>query len=46
VLVRLDGEEREFARLRDDALIAVEKPHTVLVLMNSLLHFGRAAART
>jgi CubicO group peptidase (beta-lactamase class C family) len=45
VLVRLDGEEREFVALRDDALIAVEKPHTVLVLMNDLLHFGRAAAR-
>ncbi|SFR29282.1 CubicO group peptidase, beta-lactamase class C family [Lentzea waywayandensis] len=45
VLVRLDGDEREFVRLRDDALIAVEKPHTVLVLMNGLLHFGRAAVR-
>ncbi|WP_330270346.1 beta-lactamase family protein [Lentzea sp. NBC_00516] len=45
VLVRLDGEEREFVALRDDALIAVEQPHTVLVLMNDLLHFGRAAAR-
>ena len=45
VLIRLDGEEREFVRLRDDALIAVEKPHTVLVLINGLLHFGRAAAR-
>ncbi|WP_439663983.1 serine hydrolase domain-containing protein [Lentzea sp. HUAS TT2] len=45
VLVRLDGDEREFVALRDDALIAVEKPHTVLVLVNGLLHFGRAAAR-
>lgn len=45
VLVRLDGAECEFVALRDDALIAVEKPHTVLVLMNDLLHFGRAAAR-
>ncbi|MCR3749820.1 serine hydrolase domain-containing protein [Lentzea californiensis] len=45
VRVELDGEEREFAALRDDALIALEKPHTVLVLMGDLLHFGRAAAR-
>ncbi|RDI19736.1 CubicO group peptidase (beta-lactamase class C family) [Lentzea flaviverrucosa] len=45
VRVVLDGEDREFVALRDDALIALEKPHTVLVLMGDLVHFGRAAAR-
>ncbi|MDX8052934.1 serine hydrolase domain-containing protein [Lentzea sp. BCCO 10_0798] len=45
VRVDLDGEEREFVALRDDAVIALERPHTVLVLMGDLVHFGRAAAR-
>ncbi|MGW6449672.1 serine hydrolase domain-containing protein [Lentzea sp. NPDC055074] len=46
VLVDLDDDPREFVALREDALIAVDEPHTVLVLVNGLLHFGRAAART
>lgn len=43
---------REFTRLRDDALIAVEEPHTVLALIGRdehdrvrWLHYGRVAAR-
>ncbi|SDL90128.1 Beta-lactamase [Lentzea albidocapillata subsp. violacea] len=46
VRVDLDDDVREFVALRDDALIALERPHTVLVLKGDLLHFGRAAART
>ncbi|SMD24165.1 serine hydrolase domain-containing protein [Lentzea albidocapillata] len=46
VQVDLDDDVREFVALRDDALIALERPHTVLVLKGDLLHFGRAAART
>lgn len=46
VVVDLDDDAREFVALRDDALIAVDEPHTVLVFMNDLVHFGRAAVRT
>ncbi|GHH62872.1 serine hydrolase domain-containing protein [Lentzea cavernae] len=45
VLVDLDGDAREYVALREDALIAVDEPHTVLVLVNDLMHFGRAAVR-
>ncbi|MDX8149743.1 serine hydrolase domain-containing protein [Lentzea sp. BCCO 10_0061] len=45
VQVNLDDDVREFVALRSDALIAVDEPHTVLVLKSDLLHFGRAAAR-
>ena len=58
VLVRFDertgemGTARECVALREDALIAVEKPHSVLVLIGRderdrvrWLHFGRTAKR-
>ncbi|MEU3648723.1 serine hydrolase domain-containing protein [Lentzea sp. NPDC034063] len=45
VQVDLDDDVREFVALRSDAVIAVDEPHTVLVLKNDLLHFGRAAVR-
>ncbi|MET9232183.1 serine hydrolase domain-containing protein [Lentzea sp. NPDC003310] len=46
VLVDLDDDAREFVALRDDALIAVDEPHTVLVLVGDRwMHFGRAAVR-
>lgn len=48
----LESAERDYTYLREDALIAVEKPHSVLVLIGrdehdrvKWVHWGRAAGR-